>query len=61
MGLVEHAIQKLKEMEYLKVITPLNEENPCSFCPIKSSCHTKTAGVVKFYMLAERGRKLLEK
>jgi len=60
-GLVEHAIQKLKGMEYLKVITPLNEETPCSFCPLKSGCHIKTAGVVKSYMLAERGRKLLGK
>jgi len=61
MGLVEHAIQKLKEMEYLKVITPLNEENPCSFCPLKSSCHIKTVGVVKSYMLTQNGRKLLGK
>ena len=61
MGLVEHAIQKLKGKEYLMVITPLNEETPCSFCPLKSSCQIKTAGVVKSYMLAERGRKLLGK
>jgi hypothetical protein len=61
MGLVEHAIQKLKGMEYLKVITPLNEETPCSFCPLKSSCHIKTAGAVKSYILTEKGRKLLEK
>jgi len=61
MGLVEQAIQELKEMEYLKVITPLNEETPCSFCPLKSSCHIKTVGVVKSYMLTENGRKLLGK
>lgn len=59
-GLVEYAVQKLKELEYLKVVIPLNGEAYCSFCPLKSSCHTKTAGVLKSYMLTEKGKGLLE-
>lgn len=60
-SLAEHIIQELKEKEYLKVATPLGEEASCSFCPLKSGCHIKTAGVVKSYMLTEKGGKLLGK
>lgn len=59
-GLVEYAIQKLKELEYLELVAPLNEEAYCSFCLLKSSCHIKTAGVAKSYMLTEKGKKLLD-
>jgi DNA-binding transcriptional ArsR family regulator len=60
-SLVEYAAQKLKELEYLKVVIPLNGEAYCSFCPLKFTCHIKTVDVVKSYILTEKGRKLLEK
>ena len=58
-GLVEFAIQKLKDKEYLIPVAPLNEEVSCNFCPLKSSCNIKTAGIAKSYLLTEKGRELL--
>ncbi len=60
-GLVEHAIQKLKDFKYLIPVMPLCQQLSCSFCPLKSTCNINTVGVVKSYMLAEKGRKLLGK
>ena len=60
-GLIEYAIQKLKDKEYIISIASLNKEASCSFCSLKSSCYIKTAGVVKSYILTEKGKKLLEK
>lgn len=60
-GLVEYAIQKLKYKEYLIPVAPLNKEASCSFCPLKSTCNIKTAGVVKSYMLTEKGKRSMRK
>jgi len=38
-----------------------SQQVSCSFCPLKSTCNIKTAGVAKSYMLTEKGKKLLGK
>lgn len=60
-GLVEHIVQELKGKEYLKVVIPMGEKAYCIFCPLRSTCHIKTAGVIKSYRLTEKGKKLLGK
>jgi len=57
--LVEQIIQELKNKDYLKIVTPL-EEAYCSFCPLRSKCHIKTAGIVRSYVLTEKAKRLLE-
>jgi len=52
-SLVEHVIRELKNKKYL-------EEAYCSFCPLKSKCHIKTAGVIKSYILTEKAKRLLK-
>jgi len=52
-SLVEQIIQELKNKEYLKIATSL-EEAYCSFCPLKSKCHIKTAGIIRSYILTEK-------
>ena len=58
-SLVEQIIQELKNKEYLKIVIPL-KETYCSFCPLKSKCHIKTAGIVRSYILTEKAKKLLK-
>lgn len=59
-GLVEYAIQKMKDKEYLIPVASLNREASCSFCPLKSTCNIKTAGTAKSYVLTEKGKELLK-
>ena len=58
-SLVEQIIQELKNKNYLKIVTPL-EEAYCSLCPLRSKCHIKTAGIVRSYILTEKAKRLLE-
>jgi len=58
-SLVEHVIRELKNKKYLEILIPL-EEAYCSFCPLKSKCHIKTAGVIKSYILTEKAKRLLK-
>jgi len=58
-SLVEQIVQELKNKEYLKIVTPL-EEAYCSFCPLTSKCHIKTAGIARCYILTEKAKKLLK-
>ena len=58
-SLVEQMIQELKNKEYLKIATPL-EEAAVSFCPLKSKCHIKTAGIVRSYILTEKAKNCLK-
>jgi len=58
-SLVEQIIQELKNKNYLKIITPL-EEAYCSLCPLRSKCHIKTAGIARCYMLTEKAKKYLK-
>ena len=58
-SLVEQIIQELKNKEYLKIVTPV-EETYCSFCPLKSKCHIKTAGIVRSYILTEKAKNCLK-
>jgi len=60
-SLLEHIIRELKDKEYLKTATPLDEKAYCSFCPLVFKCHTKKAEVIKSYILTEKGRKLLRR
>jgi len=59
-GIVEHAIEELKDMGYLIAVTHLREENSCSLCSLKSTCNIKTGEIIKSYMLTKKGKKLLE-
>jgi len=57
-GLVEYAIEKLKADRYIIPVMPPSE-SLCDPCPLKSSCNIKTLGIVKSYLLTEKGKKLL--
>lgn len=58
-SLVEHVVQELKDKGYLRAATPLGVETSCSFCPLKFTCQIKTAGVVKSYVLTEKGKNVM--
>ena len=57
-GLVEYAVEKLKADKYIILVMPPSE-SLCDPCLLKSSCNIKTPGIVKSYLLTEKGKKLL--
>jgi DNA-binding PadR family transcriptional regulator len=57
-GLVEYAIEKLKADKYI-ILAMSPSESLCDHCLLKSSCNIKTLGIVKSYLLTEKGKKLL--
>jgi len=58
-GVVECAIQTLKDLKYLMLIKSSSDMNFCKFCLFKLTCDTKEIKMFKSYVITEKGKKLL--
>jgi len=59
-GLVECAIQTLKDLKYLMLIKSPSERLPCESYLFKLTCDTKENKMFKSYVITEKGKKLLD-
>ena len=58
-GLVECAIQTLKDLKYLMLIKSPSDRNPCKSCLFKLTCDTRVIKMFNSYVITEKGKKLL--
>ena len=58
-GLVECAIQTLKDLKYLMPIKSLSDRDPCKSYLFKLTCNTKEIKMFKSYVIIKKGKKLL--
>ena len=58
-GLVECAIQTLKDLKHLMLIKSLSDRDLCKSCLFKLTCNTKEIKMFKSYVITEKGKKML--